>query len=146
MTIQDKVIGSLCAWRENRGGGVEGMHSIFNVLLNRAKRRSTSVYMEATRKLQFSSMTSAGDSQLVLYPVDTDPQWIAALDLAEQASNGTLTDITMGASLYYAPKSLVTYKGQAWMLPDGQVIPFPDNWNKAAVTYLCTIQGQVFFK
>lgn len=102
MTIQDQIIGALCAWREARGGGSAGLTSVLNVLMNRAAQRHTDVYTEATRRLQFSSMTATGDPNLILYPADADPQWAEALTLAQQAANGTLEDITQGSTSYYA--------------------------------------------
>ena len=102
MTQQDKVIGALCAWRENRGGGTAGLQSVLNVLQNRAIHRGTSIYAEATRRLQFSSMTAPGDPNLIIYPADDDPQWAMALVLAGQMADGVLQDITGGATSYYA--------------------------------------------
>jgi len=128
LTIQDQVIGALCCWRENRGGGVPGMQSVFNVLMNRAAQRHTDVYTEAVRRLQFSSMTAAGDPNLILYPADLDPQWAEALMLAQQADSGLLDDITGGATSYYA-LSMTT----------------PPYW-ATGMTETVTIAGQKFFK
>ena len=128
MTIQDQVIGALTAWRENRGGGVVGMQSVINVLVNRATHRGTDVYSEAVRRLQFSSMTAAGDPNLILFPTDNDPQWLEALTLASQASRGSLDDITEGSTSYYAA-SMST----------------PPYW-AASMTRTVTIEGQIFFK
>lgn len=128
MTIQDQVIGALTAWRENRGGGVVGMQSVINVLVNRATHRGTDVYSEAVRRLQFSSMTAPGDPNLILYPVDNDPQWVQALALTALASRGSLEDITGGATSYYALS-----------------MPVPPYW-AASMTQTVTIEGQVFFK
>ena len=128
MTIQDQVVGALTAWRENRGGGVAGMTSVINVLVNRATHRGTDVYTEAVRRLQFSSMTAAGDPNLILFPADNDPQWQEALTLASQASRGSLDDITGGATSYYA-LSMTT----------------PPYW-AASMTKTVEIEGQVFFK
>lgn len=100
MTIQDQVIGALCAWRENRGGGTQGMQSVLNVLMNRAAKRGTDAWTECTRHMQFSSITAPGDPELALWPSDSDPQWGTALGLAEAAANGSLVDLTGGADLY----------------------------------------------
>lgn len=144
MRIQDQVILAITVWRENRGGGLPGMQSVANVILNRAAKRGTTAYAECTRAKQFSSMTAPGDRELTLWPSDGDPQWAQALDLAQQASAGALADITEGAIDYYAPA------GQRWTkrftLPNGEQVVFPDDWNADAVTYLCTIAGQLFFK
>ena len=132
MTIQDQVIGALCCWRENRGGGVLGMQSVMNVLVNRATKRLTDVYTEATRRLQFSSMTAAGDPNLILYPSPQDPQgwsaWLEALTIAGEAAAGSLEDITEGATSYYAT-SMTT----------------PPYW-ASSMTRTVTIANQIFFK
>jgi hypothetical protein len=147
MTIQDQVVGAICVWRENREGGVSGMQSVFNVLMNRAAKRTTDVYTEAVRKLQFSSMTAPGDPELVLYPTNMDSQWAEALTLAYQASTGNLEDLTGGATLYYAPQGLTESEiDGTYTLPDGTIIPWVKGWNQAAVTYTCTIAKQVFFR
>ena len=144
MRIQDEVLLALTVWRENRGGGVQGMQSVANVIVNRAAERGTDAYTECVRPLQFSSLTAKGDPELTLWPANGDAQWAEALQLAAQAAAGTLNDITGGATLYYAPA------GQQWTkritLADGSVVPFPDGWNEAAVVETCTIAGQVFFK
>lgn len=146
MSLEDIAIGALCAWRENRGGGMAGMQSVLNVLLNRAIRDRSTIYAEATKRLQFSSMTAAGNAELDLWPASTDIQWQDAMAMAAEMAAGTLPDITGGAVDYYAPASLVTRQGQAFTLPNGTAIPFPDGWNEGAVTYTGTIAGQVFFK
>jgi hypothetical protein len=146
MTIQDQVILALTMWRENRGGGIAGMQSVANVVMNRAVQRKTSAFVECLRPLQFSSLTAKGDPELTLWPQETDEYWVSALLLAAKAAEGTLEDITGGADLYYAPKGLVTTRGQKFTLPNGNVIQFPDGWNENAVVYTCTIADQVFFK
>lgn len=144
MRMQDQVLLALTAWRENRGGGVEGMQSVANVILNRAMHRGTDAYTECIRPLQFSSLTAKGDPELTLWPADNDQQWLAALGLAEQATVGSLDDITGGAVLYYAPRGIQSSK--TIRLPDGSVLPFPEGWNENAVTFTCRIADQLFFK
>ena len=145
MDIQDEVIGALTCWREARGGQPQpnAMQAIFNVLQNRAAKHGTSVYAEATKRLHFSSMTAPGDSQLILWPAENDPQWQQALALAISAAAGSLIDLTGGSTLYYAPQ------GQQWAkrftIPGGRTVPFPDRWNEDAVTFVCEIGGQLFF-
>ena len=103
------------------------MQSVINVLVNRAAKRGTSVYAEAVRRLQFSSMTAPGDPNLILYPADNDPQWQGALILAAEAAT-SLQDITGGATSYYA-LSMTT----------------PPYW-AASMKETVRIAGQVFFK
>jgi len=102
MTIADQFVLALTAWRENRGGGVPGMQSVANVIMNRAAKRRTDAYTECVRPMQFSSLTAKGDPELTLWPADNDPQWLEAIALAGQAAVGTLEDITDGATSYYA--------------------------------------------
>lgn len=128
MTPQDEVIGALCAWRENRGGQTPGMQSVLNVLVNRATTRGTSVYAEAVRRLQFSSMTAPGDPNLILYPSPTDPEWLEALSLASQAAAASLEDITGGATSYYS----LSMKEPPYWAP--------------SMTRTVTIAGQIFFR
>jgi hypothetical protein len=142
--IQDEILLALTVWRENRGGGVTGMQSVANVILNRVARRNTDAYAECIRPLQFSSVTAKGDPELTVWPGDADPQWQAALVIAAQAASNVLPDITGGADLYYAPKSIRTSK--TFTLPNGSSVPFPADWNANEVVYACTIQGQVFFR
>ena len=127
MTIEDQVIGALCAWRENRGGQIEGMQSVLNVLHNRAIARGTSIYAEAVRKWQFSSMTAPGDPNLILFPSEQDSEWQIALKLTDQLSKGLLEDITQGATSYYA-----------------QSMPVPPGW-AATMRQTVIIKGQIFF-
>ena len=128
MTIQDIVFGALCAWRENRGGGIEGMQSVINVLDNRARERSTSIYDEVIRPLQFSSMTSKGDPELILFPSRFDSAWIDAQALMERLDRNDLPDITNGATFYYAKTMLI-----------------PPHW-AGSLERCAEIAGQLFFR
>jgi N-acetylmuramoyl-L-alanine amidase len=128
MTLQDQVVGALTAWRENRGGLTPGMQSVLNVLQNRAAARGTTIYEEAVRPWQFSSLTAKGDPELVLWPAEGDPQWQEALSLSAQAAAGSLGDITEGAISYYAT-SMAT----------------PPSW-AATMTETVTVAGQIFFR
>ena len=149
MTLEDQVVGALCSWKEARDGGTKGMQSILNVLVNRATKNGTSVYEEALRPEQFSSMTTPGDRQLGIGPNALDAaDWKAfmlALSLASQAATDSLPDITGGATLYYDPKVLAPGSTVPYTLPDGTVTVFPAHWRQAAVAYRCTIDGQFFF-
>jgi hypothetical protein len=141
MTIQDQVVLSLTAWKENRGGLIPGMQSVMNVILNRVAKRATDAYTECLRPKQFTSMTVAGP-EAILWPADNDPQWQAALQMAQRASTGTLPDLTGGATLYYAPAAI---QSRATIEINGVAIPFPEGWDAAKVKYTVTIANQVFF-
>ena len=127
MNFGDAFMLALCAWRENRGGGVPGMQSVCNVIVNRVHKNQTTAYLEITKPWQFSSITAKADPELGLYPTLTDPQWIAAQSLAQEALAGTLEDLTGGATFYFA-----------------ETIP-PPSW-AAQMTQTVTIANQVFFK
>jgi len=144
----DIVIMAVTAWRENRGGGVPGMQSVINAITNRANRDKVSMYTECVRRLQFSSMTAVGDPELVLWPQDTDTLWLQALQMAQQAVNGTLADLTHGAVDYYAPKGLLAGRQDPvpFVLPDGTPVAFPKGWNRKALTFTAEIEGQLFFR
>jgi hypothetical protein len=120
------------------------MTSVANVVMNRVAKNNSSPYVECVKPLQFSSITAKGDPELALWPTATDPQWALALAIAEEAAVGKLVDITGGAVLYYDPlgiTSKVTYT-----LPGGQVVPFPEGWNPAAVSFTVEISKQLFFQ
>ena len=142
--VRDVSRTALTAWRENRGGGLAGMQSVVNAIANRSKRDRVSFAAECARRLQFSSMTAAGDPELTLWEPDGDAQAAQALDLAACALAGTLKDITGGAVDYYAPRSIRSDK--TYTTPDGAIVPFPHGWNPLAVKYCCTVAGQLFFR
>ncbi len=128
MTVQDIAIRALCAWRENRGGGHAGMQSVINVLNNRAAERNTSVYTEAVKRLQFSSMTAPGDPNLVLFPTETDAEFLDALEMMRQVADGELQDLTIGSTSYFATSMKV-----------------PPPW-AASMTFMIEIAGQRFYR
>jgi N-acetylmuramoyl-L-alanine amidase len=102
MTPLDQIILALMGWKENRGGRVPGMQSCMNVALNRAKARNMSIYAVVYEPLQFSSMSYPRDPQLLTQPLEDDPQWEQAQQLAVDAAMGKLADLTGGATSYYA--------------------------------------------
>lgn len=119
---------ALTCWRENRGGGYAGMQSVANVLMNRAAKSGASLYQECIRPEQFSSITSKGDPQLTLWPHETEPAWIQACQIAADAVAGTLKDITLGATNYYAAS-----------------MAEPPGW-AAEMQFTVTIEGQKFYR
>lgn len=147
MTIQDQAVAALCIWRENRGGGIPGMQSVLNVIVNRAAKTGQSVSAVVLDPEQFSSMTTAGNQELGTGPNALHiPDWIAylqAVTLASQAASGTLVDLTHGSTLYYAPEGIQTTA--TITLPTGTTVPFPEGWNASVVKYQATIGSQLFF-
>ena len=119
---------ALTAWRENRGGGSVGMQSVLNVIQNRAKQSQRDFYAVCTQPWQFSSITAKNDPQLGVWPAEGEAEMAVALDMAEQAYDGKLPDITGGATLYYAAS-----------------MTSPPYW-AAQSTKTVEIAGQLFFK
>jgi hypothetical protein len=115
------VTAGLCAWREDRGGGCNGMQAVLNVLWNRAMTHKTSMYREATRPMQFSAMTAPGDPELTLWPAENDENFIDVQQLAAKANEGTLEDLTGGAVSYYARTMKVAPYWAATMTPTVQI-------------------------
>ena len=124
-----------------------GMQSVLNVIVNRAAKTGQSVSAVVLAPEQFSSMTTPGDKELGIGPNALNaPDWsafITSLSLAADISAGVLPDITGGSTLYYNPKGIRTTA--TFTLPSGTVVPFPEGWNPAVVTYRCEIAGQLFF-
>lgn len=102
MTQLDKLSLALCAWKECRSGGQLGMQSVINVIINRTKVYHKSVYYIVYEPLQFSSMSYHHDPQLLEQASETDEMWILAQNLAREANNDNLKDLTDGALYYYA--------------------------------------------
>jgi hypothetical protein len=142
MTAQDLTLTAITAYRENRSGGAPGMQSVINVITNRARITGHSPYMVCTTHAQFSSISMPG-TEAYLWPKETDPSWVLALQLAAQAAAGKLPDLTDGATLYYAPEAIVTTAHFA--LPNGQEVPFPTGWNAEAVRFTVAVADQLFF-
>jgi len=102
-----KILLSMVLWREARGEGEDGMTAVACVIRNRVKLWKISWIVAIVAKNQFSSMGTAGDSQLVLWPQDKDLKFEAAMRIAEQVYNDYQEDITGGA-VYYANLATAT--------------------------------------
>ena len=122
------------AWGEARGGGVAGMQSVCNVVMNRANhprwwgRDPLSVCLDPW---QFSCWNETDPNRtkiMALNPASPDPDFATALGLAKQALAGGLHDITGGADSYY----------------DAEMRTPPD-WAGRAV-FCATIAGQMFYR
>lgn len=147
-TMIETVIPALCAWRENRGGQKAGMQSVLNVLYNRSERDRTSMYAEATKRLQFSSLTAKNDPELIDWPVESDAEWplyVVAEQMTVQALANDLPDITGGATDYYAPRG-IGVSTKAFAVPGGATVPFPETWDQTKVEFTVEIADQLFFK
>lgn len=95
--------GALCAWREARGEGRDGIRAVLHVIANRAKTRNQSWAQVVYDKWQFSSMTAAQDPQLVVIPKFPDPVFETCYEVADLIYNGGDFDLTNGATHYFNP-------------------------------------------
>jgi hypothetical protein len=143
-SIANIYLTGLTAWRENRGGGAVGMRSVINVIQNGAAKHNCSLYDECTKHARYSSISMPGPESY-LWPKTGDPQMAVALDMAQQATENSLPDITGAATLYYAPGGIgATTK--KFTKPDGTEVPFPDGWNQDKVEFTTEIANQLFFR
>lgn len=93
------------AWGEARGGGVRGMQSVCNVIMNRANHPRWWGHTPIEVCLdpwQFSCWNESDPNrEKILTVAATDMEYAVALGLARQAIGGRLPDITLGADSYY---------------------------------------------
>lgn len=98
-----KYVAALCAWREARGEGHDGIRAVIHVIANRASRRGLSWAQVVYERLQFSSMTAPGDPQLTLVPHNPDPAFEDCYAVADLIYSGGDFDLTDGADHYFNP-------------------------------------------
>ena len=95
---------ALCAWKEARGEGPEGMRAVMHVIAHRAARwygdHSESVHNAVYGKNQFTSMSVPSDPNFNRKPAPVDPYWQFCVAMAPAVCDGTDPDPTNGA-LYY---------------------------------------------
>lgn len=148
MTDAEITLLATVCWKENRRGQIPGMTSIINVVQNRVEKHGKTIEEIVMAPWQFTSMSVKSDPEFSVDPSKSHgadlSAWTEAQDLAQQASNGSLQDITLGSTLYYAPKGIKTNK--TITLPTGEIVPFPQTWNANVVKYATTIAEQIFFK
>lgn len=60
ITAEDKVLMKLTMFREDSGGGLDGMRAVGHVIYNRALKRKQSIYKVCTQPWQFSSINCPG--------------------------------------------------------------------------------------
>ena len=96
------VIAALCAWREARGEGPEGVRAVLWVLYNRSQKWSKSLSQVVIQPKQFSSMTVRGDTQTILWPLDSDITFTQTLTAMQAIVDKTDVDDPTHGALYYA--------------------------------------------
>lgn len=97
-----KSVFALVIWREARGEGRDGMRAVAHVIYNRVVASHLPDQWDDVieAKWQFSSMTAPGDSQLVVWPKQPNPEFEDAMQIAELIYMGGDFDITDGAHFY----------------------------------------------
>lgn len=93
---------ALCAWREARGEGRDGIRAVIHVIANRATKQKRSWAQIVYAPLQFSSMTYGHDPQLTVIPKEPDPNFVDCFDIADSIFGGNDFDLTQGATHYFA--------------------------------------------
>lgn len=97
-----KWCAALCAWREARGEGRDGLRAVLHVIANRARMQQRSWAEIVYARLQFSSMTYPQDPQLTAIPRFPDPIFEQCYEIADAIAQGQDEDLTGGATHYYA--------------------------------------------
>jgi N-acetylmuramoyl-L-alanine amidase len=120
--ISDSVILAATIIGEAGGEGTDGMHAVKNVLVNRAKQKSSSAAGEALRPKQFSMWNVATSGvntrsdykkQDILDVIDKytgHSKWDEAMRIA----NTSIKDITNGANMYYASGGANAISPPSW--------------------------------
>lgn len=109
LTVTDNSESDVLArtiWGEARGEGYAGMQAVANVIMNRVKRGGwygLTVSEVCKKPYQFSCWNVTDPNYQKIKTVTTaNNQFLQAVEIATQAVNGTLPDITSGATEYHA--------------------------------------------
>jgi spore germination cell wall hydrolase CwlJ-like protein len=129
--FSDMGIVARTIYGENRGGGIEGMQSVANTIMNRANAPGwwgDTPRAVCLKPKQFDCWIPTDPNYEVITELnDSNPAYSDALDIAQKALAGTLIDLTHGATYYFA-----------------QSMPAWPHWAVGHVP-CATIQGQLFF-
>lgn len=90
---------------EAGGESERGMQAVHEVIMNRAKDSGLSPLTIATAPKQFSALNKIAPRKAIALAKE-HPRWKIALEIT---SRGTLTDITKGATHYYARRTRAPY-------------------------------------
>lgn len=98
---------ALCAWKEARGEGANGMRAVLHVIANRVGSPGFAhdVHGVVFGKNQFTSMSVPSDPEFNLQPKDGDAQFAYCSNLVGFVLEGKDVDITGGARYYDNPKT-----------------------------------------
>ena len=100
----DVVLVALVIWREARGESSQGKLGVAAVIRNRAAMPGwwgNDVMSVCVKPWQFTSMTGAGDANLIKWPKASDTSWQQSLAAAEMMLTDGAADPTSGATHYH---------------------------------------------
>lgn len=103
---QDDIANAaLCAWKEARGTGQDGMRAVLHVEKNRVAAAGfpKTLHEVIYQKNAFTSMSVATDPEYNLKPLAGDPQFSFCMITAPLVFNGEDPDLTAGAHYYLNP-------------------------------------------
>ena len=117
---------ALTVWREAGNQGYLAQAGVAHSILNR--ERAQSWYGRTVPDIigwpqQYSSMTDAGDPNLIRWPRSSDPSWLLTLQVVSDVLSG-LEDPTFGATHFYSdniPPPSWTRKGTFKVQHDNMV-------------------------
>lgn len=98
-----EILAKTC-WGENRGGGIDGMTSVLNVIINRSHKPSwwgKTAREVCLKPYQFDCWNENDPNFQKLLDADDDA-YTEALSLAKKAISGELADLTHGSCYYFA--------------------------------------------
>jgi N-acetylmuramoyl-L-alanine amidase len=96
---------TLVIWREASDQPVATQQAVGCSIRNRVNKPSwwgTDWTSVICKRLQYSSMTAQGDPNLIRWPIPTDTSWQSCMEVAQSVYDGTLADMTDGATNYYS--------------------------------------------
>ena len=129
----DVVVLALTCWGEARGGGIPGMQSVANVVMNRVNHPrwwGTTIRTVCLCTGQFDCWNQNGPNYDKMIHLSLDNQnYLIALGVAYLAKTGVLPNITMNSDSYYA-LSMST----------------PPYWAAPPATHVVDIAGQSFWR
>src|SRR5208282_6028450 len=95
---------ALAVWREARGESADAQLAVAYVIRTRANQGGwwgNDISSVVGKQYQFSSMTVAGDPNLVQWPRSDDPSWDACVQAAQKAITVAAQNPALGATSYY---------------------------------------------
>lgn len=117
----DENILALTMMGEARGSGLQGMQAVGNSIMNRVVKQSWYGKTPAEvclKPWQYSCWNAGDPNRPYLEQITADNgQFAVALSIAQNLANGSLADLTDGATHYYAKTMQTVPKWAAGLVP-----------------------------